>query len=168
MNASSGACSPCARWRERTQKSCIRVGRNTQVLFVWISHSSSFFNPTCSPLCTQTCNCLYIVSLHQIYACVTVCSPVLHRFFKEIRSKWRLQWWQLLALFSTVLMGGLGSLLEKIICMVYILKLRSSLFSTNLKSSSRASHNCFVRWFCYRWESSVMISRALADGGVWF
>lgn len=146
-----GVCSPRAPWREMTQRSWIRVGRNTQVWFVWISHSSSFFKPTCTPLCTQTCNCLYIVSLHQIYVCVTVCSPVLHHCFKEIRSKRRLRWWQLLALFSTVLRGGLGSLLEKIICMVYILKLRSSLFSTNLRSSSRVSHNCFVRMFCCRW-----------------
>lgn len=33
-----------------------------------------FFDPTCTSLCTQTLNCLYIVSLHQMCVCDSVYS----------------------------------------------------------------------------------------------
>lgn len=97
-------------------------------------------------------------------------------FFKQIRRERRLWWWQLLTLFTTVLMGGLGSSLGKIICMVHIIKLRTSLLSTNLRSASRASLFFFfckdvllkvVEQVAFK-DPCVMISRALADGGVWF
>lgn len=70
-------------------------------------------------------------------------------------------------------MGGLGSWLGKIICMVHIIKLRTSLLSTNLRSASRASLFCkdvllkVVEQVAFK-DPRVMISRALADGGVWF
>lgn len=53
------------------------------------------------------------------------------------------------------------------------LKIHTSLFSTNLRSASRASHICFKRTFLLKAVEQVAfkdtcVTRALADGGVWF
>lgn len=149
MDAGSGGVLASSTLKRKEAKVSDQGGeKHTRVLFVWNSQSSSFFNPTCTSLCTQTLNCLYIVSLHQM--CVWRCElQFCSFFFKQIRKR-RLWWWQLLTPFTTVLMGGLGSSLGKIICMVHIIKLRTSLLSTNLRSVSRASlfFFFFARMFC--------------------